>query len=69
MESCWDILSPLKKAIGKICRQRCRLNICSYIGWIDKYWDGGSNPSKSHAEFSKGHKSKKSTFERVFLVG
>ena len=19
-------------------RQRCRLNICSYIGWIDKYW-------------------------------
>ena len=35
-------------------RQRCRLNICSYIGWIDKYcicqfnqynnkyWDGGA---------------------------
>ena len=35
-------------------RQHCRLNICSYIGSIDKYWDGGSNPSDSSAEFSKG---------------
>ena len=22
--------------------QRCRLNICSFIGWIDKHWDGSA---------------------------
>ena len=44
-------------------RQRCCLIICSYIGWIDKYWDGGSNPSQGFAAFSKGQ----SAFRPIFF--
>ena len=49
-------------------RQHCRLNICCYIGWTDKYWDGGSKPSQGPVEFSKGHNSKRSALRRILLV-
>ena len=49
-------------------RQHCCLNICCYIGWIDKYWDGGSKPSQGPVEFSKGYKSKRSSLRRILFV-